>query len=81
MEKGKSLQHQESIFSAGIFNDFKQWHIAQHDVYGNNFIQAWENSGDFEIIVQKSWSSSHKITNSYMNKMLSNLTLRLYVFM
>jgi hypothetical protein len=29
--------------------NFKQWHIAKHDVYGNDCIQAWENSGDVEI--------------------------------
>jgi hypothetical protein len=38
-----------SISSAGFSNDFKQWHIAKHDVYGNDSIQAWENSGDVEI--------------------------------
>ena len=38
-----------SITSAGFSTDFKQWHIAKHDVYGNDFIQAWENSGEVEI--------------------------------
>jgi hypothetical protein len=38
-----------SISSAGLHNDFMPWHITKHDVYGNNFIQAWESSGDVEI--------------------------------
>ena len=38
-----------SIISAGFSSDFKDWHIAKHDVYGNHFIQAWESSGDVEI--------------------------------
>jgi hypothetical protein len=38
-----------SISSAGLHNDFMQWHIAKHDVYGNDFIQAWKRSGDVEI--------------------------------
>jgi hypothetical protein len=53
---GIGLQHQElnslgrnSIASAAFSDDFKQWHIAKHDVYGNDFIQAWESSGEVEI--------------------------------
>ncbi len=39
----------QSITSAGFSNYFKQWHITNHDVYGNDFIQAWESSGHVEI--------------------------------
>jgi hypothetical protein len=38
-----------SISSAGFHNDFMQWHIAKHDIYGNDFIQARGSSGDVEI--------------------------------
>jgi hypothetical protein len=49
MKKTKSLQHQELNIPSRVFHDFKQWHIAKHDVYGNGFSEAWKNSIDVEI--------------------------------
>ncbi len=70
-EKGKSLQHQELISSAEFSNNFKQYHIAKHDVYGNDFIQPWENSCDFEISPEDF---------ELMNNKLYILTFKHYVY-
>ncbi len=48
----RSISHsniRNSITSAGFSNDFKQGHIAKHDVYGNGFIEALDSSGDVVI--------------------------------
>jgi hypothetical protein len=37
-----------SIASAGFANDFTDWHISKHDVYGSEFVKAWMSSGDVE---------------------------------
>ena len=34
---------QNSIKSAGFSGVANDWHIAKHDVYGTQFLEAWEN--------------------------------------
>lgn len=36
-----------SILSVGFNENFKEWHISKHDVYGEKFCNLWENIGDF----------------------------------
>jgi len=49
-----------SILSAGFHDDFRDWHISKHDVYGRQFRDLWENTADvkfheedFESIIQE----------------------------
>jgi len=37
-----------SIGSAGFHEDYNSWHIAKHDVYGQQFKQHWIDTGDVE---------------------------------
>jgi hypothetical protein len=37
-----------SIGSAGFHEDYNSWHIAKHDVYGQQFKQHWTDTGDVE---------------------------------
>ena len=37
-----------SIGSAGFHEDYNSWHIAKHDVYGQQFKQRWIDTGDVE---------------------------------
>jgi len=37
-----------SIGSAGFHEDFNSWHIAKHNVYGQQFKQHWTDTGDVE---------------------------------
>ena len=37
------LNIQNSINAAGFSNDFKQWHIVKHIIYGQKFVESWEN--------------------------------------
>jgi len=41
-----------SISSAGFSNDYKDWHISKHDVYGDKFRTAWKNCGDVEASIE-----------------------------
>ena len=38
-----------SIRAAGFDDDYHNWHIAKHDVYGEKFRNAWLNQQDREI--------------------------------
>ena len=40
---------QNNINSAGFSNDFKQWHIAKHDIYRQKNLEAWENCQPNEV--------------------------------
>ncbi len=43
---GGSIQNiKHSILSAGFNEEYEQWHISKHDVYGARFLQAWINTG------------------------------------
>jgi hypothetical protein len=37
-----------SIASAGFHDDYNNWHIAKHDVYGQQFNERWVDTGDVE---------------------------------
>jgi NDP-sugar pyrophosphorylase family protein len=37
-----------SIASAGFHDDYNNWHIAKHDVYGQQFKERWVDTGDVE---------------------------------
>lgn len=39
----------KSIMSAGFANDFRDWHISKHDIYGQAFCNAWLNAGEQDI--------------------------------
>jgi hypothetical protein len=41
-----------SIKSAGFADSYQDWHISRHDVYGDQFRTAWENSGPVEPDVE-----------------------------
>ena len=41
-----------SIQSAGFANNYEEWHIAKHDVYGERFRNAWINGGDREVNIE-----------------------------
>jgi len=78
LDSWKRVNHaniRNPISSAGFSNDFKQWHIAKHNVYRNEFIQAWKILVMLRL-VQKTWSSSYKRMSSNMNKKLCNLTFK-----
>ena len=34
-----------SIESAGLSDNYEDWYISKHDVYGDKFREAWKNSG------------------------------------
>jgi hypothetical protein len=38
-----------SIASAGFADNYRDWHVSKHDVYGELFNEAWENSGEVEV--------------------------------
>ena len=39
-----------SIATAGFSDDYEQWHIAKHDVYGQRFKESWLNKqADHEV--------------------------------
>lgn len=40
---------ENSIKSAGFADNYNDWHIAKHDVYGENFRTSWQNAGDVEV--------------------------------
>ena len=35
--------------SAGFASEASSWHVAKHDVYGEAFLEAWENASTDEI--------------------------------
>ena len=39
----------KSIRAAGFDENPKNWHISKHDVYGERFLQQWEDSVDTEV--------------------------------
>ena len=41
-----------SIATAGFSDDYKEWHIAKHDVYGERFQISWQNRQDSEIMLE-----------------------------
>ncbi|POM58666.1 Pogo transposable element with KRAB domainlike [Phytophthora palmivora] len=50
-----------SIAAAGFGEDYMEWHVAQHDVYGEKFCEIW---GDADATQEVSVTSSNLLNNS-----------------
>ena len=49
-----------SVVAAGFSENYKDWHISNHDVYGDKFCAAWEMAALLENSVREFDSFDHE---------------------